>query len=118
MINIAVMCIDNKDAADKFFNLVDALRNSGVHMRRLIYHQWIVGSDICKVRFFSNKSRESFDDIRGMKFDKSFGFSTKEQAEILKEGCKISRKFVDFRADYTEELLKYFVDNRLLTPKN
>ena len=110
MVNIAVKCIDNKDAANKYFGIVHALRDLGLDHRlnRLIYHQLIVGDKNCKIRFYSSKDCT---DLTGIKVDVSYGFSIKEQRNILNEGSKISRKFVDFRDDFTEELVKYFVDS-------
>ena len=108
MINVAVKCINNRDAGCKYFNLVNVLKNRGIALNRLVFHQLIVGSKKCKVRFYSC---DDFDVSNVSKVDIAFGFSTKEQREILKDGCKISRKFVSFEDDYTEELLKYFVDN-------
>lgn len=108
MVNIAVKCTNNKDALNKYFELVDALRDLGLgnHLNRLIYHQLIVGNKNCKVRFYSSTDYSA---LTGIKVDVAFGFTTKEQRDILNDGCKINRKFTDFNGDFTEELVKYFI---------
>ena len=105
LIHIAVRCKDNKEAAKQFYNLRCCLEDQEIHINRLDYANWIVGSKICRVRFYSNTGSEEW---RNSKVDLAFGFSSIEQRDILKEGRKVRRKFVDFDADYTEELLKYF----------
>lgn len=105
MISVAVKCKNNRDTAEKFLKIVNYMRDNHIYMNRLIYHQLIVGNNDCRIRFYSC---DDFDISEVTKVDFAYGFSVKEQHEILKEGAKITRKFADFKADYTEELIKYF----------
>lgn len=105
MTTIAVLCKDNKDAGHLFCELVDRLRAADVRMNRLIWHQWVVGNKKCRVRVYSCSDREEW---IGTKVDMTFGFSVKQQHDILKEGCRVSRKYVEMRDDYTDILSGYF----------
>lgn len=105
MTTIAVLCKDNKDAGHLFCELVSRLRTADVTMNRLIWHQWVVGNKKCRVRVYSCSDGEEW---RGTKVDMTFGFSVKQQHEILKEGCRASRKYVEMRDDYAGILSGYF----------
>lgn len=106
MTTIAVLCKDNKDAGHLFCELVNRLRAAGITMNRLIWHQSVIGNKKCRVRVYScSDGREEW---RGTKVDMTFGFSVKQQHEILKEGCRASRKYIEMRDDYAGILSGYF----------
>ncbi len=105
MISIAVLCKNVAEQSSMFCVLVNKLRNSGFTLNRLIWHQCIVGNKKCRVRFYSSSDESAW---VGSKFDLTMGFSVKQQKDILKEGCRTSRKFVEFKENYVDILAKYF----------
>ena len=105
MIHIAVMCKDNKSAAQQFYNLRHFLEDNGYYLTRIDYANWIVGTDICRVRFYSTTGS---DEWRHHKVDIAFGFKSIEQRDILKEGRRISRKYSDFNEDFHDKIVGYF----------
>ena len=105
MFHIAVRCNNNKDASNRFFELVDVLESRGITFNRLDYASLIVGNKKARARFYC-KSDESW---KNSKFDLAVGFKSSEQKEILKDGCRTRWKFNDMSVDFVPDLVEYFV---------
>lgn len=106
---IAVKCKDWKQTKHEFVAIMDYLRSLNQPIYRLIFHENVVGTKRCRVKFFCASELPSFEGIGVGKYDICIGFKPSEQKRILKEGCKISRKNVDPAKDHIEDIKKYFV---------
>ena len=106
MMNIAVLCKNNREAAERYFELVHLLQDRNIKLTRLIYHQWVVGNTNCRVRFYS---ATGYSDWIGTKVDMTFGFTTKQQSGILADGVRRRVKYADINKNYTDILAQYFV---------
>ena len=105
MVDIAVRCNDWMTAKKIFLDIAERIRKEpNMCLHWLVYDKTMVGNDKCRVRFFSINDTNAWIDS---KFDKAIGFDIWEQKEILKEGCRSSRRFIKVKQDYTEEIWKY-----------
>lgn len=107
MTKIAVRCDDWAEARRQYFKIVHTLQEKKIPINRLIFHQDIVGTKKCRVRFYSMTGDMDWLDS---KVDLAIGFDMKEQREMLTEGKRASRRYVRSDKDYTDEILKYFLD--------
>lgn len=106
---IAVKCKDWQQTKHEFTAVMRYLRSHNQPIYRLIFHENVIGTKRCRVKFFCASETINLEGVGVGKYDICMGFKPSEQMRLLKEGCKYTRKNVDPAKDHVEDILKYFV---------
>ena len=104
---IAVKCKDWQQTKHEFVTIMRNLRSQHIPIHRLIFHDNIIGTKRCRVKFFCASEPINLEGVGVGKYDLCMGFTPREQMAILKEDCKISRKNMDPAKDHVEDIMKY-----------